>query len=1292
MLLDLPEVPLPGLGRRASACSARSRRESLLAGLYDGLRLATIVICVGAANALANPKRLLRSVPPALYEIGTALVVAVTVLPQLAESVAPGARRAGAARRATTGRVGAAAPAAWCRCSRTRSSGRCALAAGMDARGYGRVGRRDRRRGAGVTGALMLAGLVGICVGVYALLDRTAPALARAADAGRRRAVARRRAAQRRPPGRSAPATGPTRGGWPELAGGRRPASSPAALAGGVARTSCRVAYPAARRVSPTVSAASLLGVAGRARRRPAAAAVRPRRRRAASPPPAGGGRVIELRGITLRLRRRARSCDGVDLTIDGGRAGARLRAAPASGKSTLLGRRQRAGAALHRRPPRRRRARSTGVEHPRPRRRASAPHVVGYVGQDPAAGFVTDTVEEELAYGMEQLGAAAGRRCAAGSRRPSTCSASPTCAPATCARCRAAQQQRVAIGSVLTMHPRVLVLDEPTSALDPTAAEEVLATLTRLVHDLGVTVLLAEHRLERVVPFADRIVPAARRRPGRGRASPAEVLADLAGRAAGRRARPARRLGPAAADGARRPPAGARPARPAGGPPPDAAGAGAGGRAARRAASTVVHGRDGRACARSTSRLRRRRGHRADGPQRLRQVDAAVGAAGQPAGAAPGTVAVGRRRPGRPRRRRGAARWSGWCRRPPPTCSTSRPSAEECAAADRRHAADVPRALLDRLVPGIPDDQPPARPVRGAAARAGAGRSCWPPRPPVLLLDEPTRGLDYAAKRGAGRRSCATWPPTGHAVLVATHDVEFVAQVADEVVVLAEGEVVSVRARYAGWSPSRRRSRRRSPRCSAPPWLRVDEVAARAGRRRDADRAVRAVAPRSVAGARPSPRVAGLMMLVWPLLRAGARRTTRVDPPFLFLALLPVVIAVVLAEVSEGGMDPRVLADARRADRGQRACCAASRAGTAGVELVFFLLILAGRVFGPGFGFVLGCTSLFASALLTAGRRARGCRSRCSSRRGSGMGAGLLPRRVTGRAEIAMLAAYGVVAAYAFGLLMNLSGWPFVLGIAVPGHDGLAVLRARRPAAGEPAPLRGLHAAHLDRQLGHRPRDHQRGRARGARPGGADHPAPGRAPGHGGRHRGARAARRDVVDGPGRPGQPSPGRPAGSGRPRGGVAAAVPVAGGHPQVAVGGERRRCASGRSRPTKKSVGLAWPAGRVDVDPPQPLAAQRRRARGGRRGRPARTGRRRRCARRPAGRCTRPRRRGPRPAASRSCAPGSIRLSSSKVSCAELRGPQPARGRRRPAPARCGGRSVQTGRARERVARRRARRRW
>ncbi len=131
---------------------------------------------------------------------------------------------------------------------------------------------------------------------------------------------------------------------------------------------------------------------------------------------------------------------------------------------------------------------------------------VVGMVGQNPAASFVTDVVEDELAYTMENLGldAAVMRRRVEDTldllglhelrdRPLRTLSGG--------------QQQRVAIGAVLTASPRVLVLDEPTSALDPAAAEEVLASLTRLVHDLGMTVLLAEHRLERVLPFADSVV-----------------------------------------------------------------------------------------------------------------------------------------------------------------------------------------------------------------------------------------------------------------------------------------------------------------------------------------------------------------------------------------------------------------------------------------------------------------------------------------------------------------------------------------------------------------------------------------------------------------------------------------------------------------------------------------------------------------------------------------------------------------------------------------------------------------
>jgi energy-coupling factor transport system permease protein len=171
VLLNLPEIPLPGWVAGIRLLGPVTL-ESLLGGLYDGLRLATIVICVGAANALANPKRLLKSMPPALYEIGTAIVVAVALLPQLADSL----RRVRAARQlrgVPGGRIGKlrgiVVPVMEDALERSLS-----LAAGMDARGYGRAGdlSRSQRR---TTGALMLAGLVGICVGTYALLDQTAP-------------------------------------------------------------------------------------------------------------------------------------------------------------------------------------------------------------------------------------------------------------------------------------------------------------------------------------------------------------------------------------------------------------------------------------------------------------------------------------------------------------------------------------------------------------------------------------------------------------------------------------------------------------------------------------------------------------------------------------------------------------------------------------------------------------------------------------------------------------------------------------------------------------------------------------------------------------------------------------------------------------------------------------------------------------------------------------------------------------------------------------------------------------
>jgi energy-coupling factor transport system permease protein len=172
VLLRLPSIPLPH-----AAAGIRLFGDvtapALLAGLYDGLRLATMLICIGAANALANPRRLLRSMPPALHEVSTAVVVALSVFPQLAESVVR-VRRARRLRPAVSGR----------RLERVRAivvpvledalDRSLLLASSMDSRGYGRRGDRSPAR-ARLNGVLMVLGVGGICVGVYGLLDATTP-------------------------------------------------------------------------------------------------------------------------------------------------------------------------------------------------------------------------------------------------------------------------------------------------------------------------------------------------------------------------------------------------------------------------------------------------------------------------------------------------------------------------------------------------------------------------------------------------------------------------------------------------------------------------------------------------------------------------------------------------------------------------------------------------------------------------------------------------------------------------------------------------------------------------------------------------------------------------------------------------------------------------------------------------------------------------------------------------------------------------------------------------------------
>ncbi|MGC4821774.1 ECF transporter S component [Micromonospora sp. DT63] len=183
-----------------------------------------------------------------------------------------------------------------------------------------------------------------------------------------------------------------------------------------------------------------------------------------------------------------------------------------------------------------------------------------------------------------------------------------------------------------------------------------------------------------------------------------------------------------------------------------------------------------------------------------------------------------------------------------------------------------------------------------------------------------------------------------------------------------------------------------------------------------------------------------GFVAFLWPFVVAPGTFGSTQTPPLMFGVLLLLVLAVIFAEIADGRIDAKALAMLGVLS----AINAALRplgAGTAGIETVFFILVLAGRVFGPGFGFALGCTSLFASALLTGGvgpwmpYQMFGCAW-------VGMFAGLLPR-VRGRAEIVLLAAYAAVAGYFFGFMLNLSFWPFSLDptSSIAYQPGLPVL-----------------------------------------------------------------------------------------------------------------------------------------------------------------------------------------------------------------------------------------------------------
>jgi energy-coupling factor transport system ATP-binding protein len=436
---------------------------------------------------------------------------------------------------------------------------------------------------------------------------------------------------------------------------------------------------------------------------------------------------------------------------------------------------------------------------------------VVGFVGQNPGASFVTTSVEDELVYTMESLGRPrrAIRRQLEDAldllsladlrhRDPSELSGG--------------QQQRVAIGAVLAANPSALVLDEPTSALDPLSAEDVLASLTRLVDDLGITVVVAEHRLERVLGHADRMIWL----PGDARSPVSGTVAEVM------------RVCPL------RPPV-VQLAGHAGWTPPTLTVRDARTRATalraevRDRSPSMRTGRTPGAAVVSVDGLVVLRGDRRAPVTALALVDlevhagtitAVMGRNGSGKSSLLGALAgahepsLGRisypdadlpaARPSRWSRRRDRTddaphRWSprelvrrvGLVPQNPADLLYLSSVAAECTAADADTGSQPGRcrALLDELVGGLPPERHP-RDLSEGQRLALALAIVLTGDPPLLLCDEPTRGLDYPSKHRLVRM-LADQAAAGRAVVVASHDVELVAELADAVVLLANGQVV---------------------------------------------------------------------------------------------------------------------------------------------------------------------------------------------------------------------------------------------------------------------------------------------------------------------------------------------------------------------------------------------------------------------------------------------------------------------------------------------------------------------
>lgn len=429
---------------------------------------------------------------------------------------------------------------------------------------------------------------------------------------------------------------------------------------------------------------------------------------------------------------------------------------------------------------------------------------VVAFVPQDPNASFVVDRVDDEIAYAMENL-AFDRSRMARRVEEMLDLLALASLRARSVRSLSGGERQRVAIAAALAPGARVLVLDEPTSQLDPQGAEDVLSALQRLVHDLGMTVLLAEHRFERVAGFVDLAVGCT----GDGTVfdgSPAEVFDRLG------IGPPVTRLG-RLLDWAETPLTV---------------------RDARRSAAALDLPLAGERTVRSGEPLLRATNVTAayGDNEVLHDVDLAL-AAGEI------VALVGRNGAGKSTLLRvlaglmtptkGRVTFGDEAPRPGDDVALCPQRAEDVLFAETLEGeieatsggdTEILRRLgLDAELRRHPRDLSAGQRVLLATAAVAVTGS------PVLLLDEPTRGLDQSSK-DALAELLRTEADNGRTIVVATHDVELAAEIAPRVVMLAEGRIVAdgTASDVLGDSPV---FAPQTARVFGPQWLTPSQVAA---------------------------------------------------------------------------------------------------------------------------------------------------------------------------------------------------------------------------------------------------------------------------------------------------------------------------------------------------------------------------------------------------------------------------------------------------------------------------------